>query len=121
MRSLDFRTHIDYGLFSMTDFEVAYDGFHDIGQAGNGIMCQPRSGDDRTYGPGGKVIEHTVDMIQRLQEDMLDYLRAVRFEGEEEDRRILLLVRYEAEMRGLSVAGLVAMVLRMAVPQTAAA
>ncbi|UXN74531.1 hypothetical protein N8D56_05155 [Devosia sp. A8/3-2] len=84
--------------WAIGDYELALDAIELMAAAGNGIICQPRAGDDATFYPGA---QHVIAMISGLdyqQTDLIGSLKAARYnDPADEGRRLRLILRYELD------------------------
>jgi hypothetical protein len=104
--------------WSVLDFELAYDGLTHMADAVNGVICQPRAMmESDNYFPGAAVLESViVRWIDYRVADLMGRLRTIHFDvGGEEDRRILLLLKYQIDCNGMKVPELVHFALDQAV------
>lgn len=82
--------------WSITDFELAFDGVRQVAEAAKGLCNQPRATLDLEYLPGARFIAHIgEDWCGHRIDEILDRLTAIRFDDPKDDeRRVLLLVNY---------------------------
>ena len=84
--------------WTINDYEVAFDAIELMSAAGNGVICQPRAGDDAAFYSGA---QHVIAMISGLdfqQTDMIGSLKTARYnDPHDEARRLRLILRYDLD------------------------
>ena len=85
--------------WSIDDYELALDGIRQVNEATLWLQNQPRSYDTakERYHPGADfVCQIGEDWCGHIVTELVDSLRAIRFDdAQHDDRRVLLLVHYE--------------------------
>jgi hypothetical protein len=105
--------------WSIDDFELCYDGLRHISNATTWLQNQPRAARrDGDYLPGAAfIVSLGEDWCTRQIDALMNRLRAIRFPATADDeRRVLLLVAYEASYGSASEP--LAKIIQMALDQS---
>ncbi len=84
--------------WTIGDYELAFDAIELMAAAGNGVICQPRAGDDAAFYPGAQHVIAIISGLDYQQTDMIGSLKAARYaDPGEEARRLRLILRYDLD------------------------
>ena len=89
----------DMSVWSILDYELAFDGLRQVNDATTWLQNQPRASTDHSLHPGADFIASLgEDWCSNAMTQMMDRLSELRFDDpKDEERRVLLLLHYATQ------------------------